>query len=274
VVTTVLWLLGTVEVCGAAALAMVERSPSLIVGCDLATTHPRPFGRDSFVYAADGSRLGMVPMSHNREQPVPLHPPSRWLRRTPVASSRMGAGGSFSTTRSARNDRSLEPGHHRSSPMTHLRENVVGALRPPAGDLRPWVCGIRDGRGPLRRAGTAGQRHRGDQRDFPGSPAGGGRAQRVLPLRGGIEDAHLAPRAVPAATALLVASGFSGGARRHGNRSSNLWPRAERSRASAASTDWRARSTRSPSRPPSAPCSRPASTGWTTPRRRCSRPRP
>ena len=38
----------------------------------------------------------------------------------------------------------------------------------------------------------------------------GGRAQRVLPLRDGIEDAHLAASAVPAATALLVASALWG----------------------------------------------------------------
>jgi hypothetical protein len=34
--------------------------------------------------------------------------------------------------------------------------------------------------------------------------------QRVLPLRGAVEDAHLAPSAVPAATAVLVASAFLG----------------------------------------------------------------
>ena len=43
---------------------------------------------------------------------------------------------------------------------------------------------------------------------LPGISGSGGRAQRVLPLRGGIEDAHLAPPAMPEATAVLVASAF------------------------------------------------------------------
>ena len=38
---------------------------------------------------------------------------------------------------------------------------------------------------------------------LPGISGSGGRAQRVLPLRGGIEGAHLAPPAMPEATAVL-----------------------------------------------------------------------
>lgn len=43
---------------------------------------------------------------------------------------------------------------------------------------------------------------------LPGISGSGGRAQRVLPLCGGIEGAHLAPPAMPEATAVLVASAF------------------------------------------------------------------
>ena len=45
---------------------------------------------------------------------------------------------------------------------------------------------------------------------LPRISGSGRRAQRVLPLRGDIEDAHLAASAVPAATALLVASALWG----------------------------------------------------------------
>lgn len=41
-------------------------------------------GSDSFVYAADGSRIGTVPSSRNRE-PVPLARMSRWLPEATVA---------------------------------------------------------------------------------------------------------------------------------------------------------------------------------------------
>jgi penicillin-binding protein 1A len=65
----------------AAALVMVARSPQGLVGCHLAATRPHVAGRDSFLFAADGSRLGAVPTSQNRE-PVTLDRMSRWL---PVA---------------------------------------------------------------------------------------------------------------------------------------------------------------------------------------------
>ncbi|HMJ32409.1 MAG TPA: transglycosylase domain-containing protein [Baekduia sp.] len=65
----------------AAGLVMVARSPQSLIGCHLASTRPRVVGQDTFLFAADGSRLGAVPTSQNRE-PVTLDRMSRWL---PVA---------------------------------------------------------------------------------------------------------------------------------------------------------------------------------------------
>jgi penicillin-binding protein 1A len=80
----VVLLFAVVSLSGAAALVIVARSPGPIVGCDLDSTHPRVFGRNSIVYAADGSPLGTVPTGRNRE-PVPLWRMSRWLPRATVA---------------------------------------------------------------------------------------------------------------------------------------------------------------------------------------------
>jgi penicillin-binding protein 1A len=77
-------LLAVVALSGAAALVIVARSPGPVVGCDLDSTHPRPFGRTSLVYAADGSELGSVPTGRNRE-PVPLWRMGRWLPKATVA---------------------------------------------------------------------------------------------------------------------------------------------------------------------------------------------
>jgi penicillin-binding protein 1A len=77
-------LLALVALSGATALVMIARSPGPIVGCDLTSTDPHVFGRNSFVYAADGSRLATVPTGRNRE-PVPLWRMSRWLPRATVA---------------------------------------------------------------------------------------------------------------------------------------------------------------------------------------------
>jgi penicillin-binding protein 1A len=52
--------------------------------CDLAALRPATLGHNSFVYAADGSRLGSIPSERNR-QPVPLDAVSPWLRRATVA---------------------------------------------------------------------------------------------------------------------------------------------------------------------------------------------
>jgi penicillin-binding protein 1A len=65
----------------ATALVLVAGSPQGLVGCHLASTHPHVGGRDSFLFAADGSRLGAVPTTQNRE-PVTLRRMSRWA---PVA---------------------------------------------------------------------------------------------------------------------------------------------------------------------------------------------
>jgi penicillin-binding protein 1A len=84
VVAGVALLFALLALSGVAALVIAARSPGPIVGCDLASAHPQLFGRDSFVYAADGSRLGAVPTGRNRE-PVPLWRMSPWLPRATVA---------------------------------------------------------------------------------------------------------------------------------------------------------------------------------------------
>ena len=62
---------------GAAVLALGPR-------CDLDALHPISIGQNSFVYAADGSLLGVIPAERNR-QVVPLGHISPWLTRATVA---------------------------------------------------------------------------------------------------------------------------------------------------------------------------------------------
>ena len=62
---------------GAAVLAFGPR-------CDLASLHPARIGQNTFVYAADGSLLGVIPAERNR-QVVPLDKISPWLSRATVA---------------------------------------------------------------------------------------------------------------------------------------------------------------------------------------------
>jgi penicillin-binding protein 1A len=69
---------------GVAAVALFVRDPSTFVACDLAKEHPRQLGRNSFLYARDGSRLGAVPSSWNR-QPVSLSRMGKWLPVATVA---------------------------------------------------------------------------------------------------------------------------------------------------------------------------------------------
>jgi penicillin-binding protein 1A len=69
---------------GVAAVALFLRDPATVVGCDLDAEHPRRLGRSSFLYARDGSRLGAVPSSRNR-QPVRLSRMGRWLPAATVA---------------------------------------------------------------------------------------------------------------------------------------------------------------------------------------------
>jgi len=76
--------LAALALSGAAALLIVAHSPGPVVGCDLNTAHAGQLGRDSLVYAADGSALGTVPTGRNRE-PVGLWQMSRWLPEATVA---------------------------------------------------------------------------------------------------------------------------------------------------------------------------------------------
>jgi penicillin-binding protein 1A len=52
--------------------------------CSLSTLHPVNIGQSSFVYAADGLRLGAIPAERNRE-PVPLRRMSPWVTKATVA---------------------------------------------------------------------------------------------------------------------------------------------------------------------------------------------
>ena len=62
---------------GAAVLALGPR-------CDLDALHPVSIGQNTFVYAADGSLLGVIPAERNR-QVVPLRLMSPWLTKATVA---------------------------------------------------------------------------------------------------------------------------------------------------------------------------------------------
>ena len=62
---------------GAAVLALGPR-------CDLDALHPVSIGQNTFVYAADGSLLGVIPAERNR-QVVPLRQMSPWLTKATVA---------------------------------------------------------------------------------------------------------------------------------------------------------------------------------------------
>jgi penicillin-binding protein 1A len=52
--------------------------------CDLDSLHPVLIGRNSFVYAADGSLLGSIPAERNR-QPVAAEDMSPWVRKAAIA---------------------------------------------------------------------------------------------------------------------------------------------------------------------------------------------
>jgi hypothetical protein len=64
-------------VAGVAAVLVIAGSPDLVVSFSLASAHASMIGRDSFVYAGDGSRLGAVPTTRNRE-PAALERMSHW----------------------------------------------------------------------------------------------------------------------------------------------------------------------------------------------------
>jgi len=74
----VLLSLVVVSAAGVAAALVVAGDPNLIVSCSLASSKSRTVGRDSFVYADNGMRLGAVPTTRNRE-PVAIERMSPWL---------------------------------------------------------------------------------------------------------------------------------------------------------------------------------------------------
>ncbi|MFL5826088.1 MAG: transglycosylase domain-containing protein [Thermoleophilaceae bacterium] len=77
--------LAGIAAAAAGAAFLVASAPGLAVGgCDLASAHPRVFGRDSFIRAENGLILGAVPTTRNRE-PVPLERISPWLPKATVA---------------------------------------------------------------------------------------------------------------------------------------------------------------------------------------------
>jgi penicillin-binding protein 1A len=52
--------------------------------CDLSSLHPVTIGQNSFVYAADGLRLGSIPAEKNRES-ISLSRTSPWVRKATIA---------------------------------------------------------------------------------------------------------------------------------------------------------------------------------------------
>jgi penicillin-binding protein 1A len=73
-----------VIVLGAAGIAAGAAVLALGPRCDLDALHPVRIGQNTFVYAADGSLLGVIPAERNREV-VPLGHISPWLTRATVA---------------------------------------------------------------------------------------------------------------------------------------------------------------------------------------------
>jgi len=54
-------------------------------GCSLASLEPFSIGQNTFVYAADGSRLGSIPSEGRNRQKVPWHKISPWVPKATVA---------------------------------------------------------------------------------------------------------------------------------------------------------------------------------------------
>jgi penicillin-binding protein 1A len=69
---------------GVSAVALFLRDPTTFVNCDLAKERPWQLGRNSFIFARDGSRLGAVPSQRNRA-PVALSRMGTWLPTATVA---------------------------------------------------------------------------------------------------------------------------------------------------------------------------------------------
>src|SRR5688500_6576211 len=68
----------------AVAGAAVTQVATFGSSCDLDSLKPIEIGQNSFVYAADNSRLGVIPAEKNR-QPVPLRKISPWMPKATVA---------------------------------------------------------------------------------------------------------------------------------------------------------------------------------------------
>jgi penicillin-binding protein 1A len=69
---------------GVAVAVLFVDDPATLVSCDLGSAHARNLGRNSFVAASGGQRLGAVPSTWNRE-PLPLKRMSPWLPKATVA---------------------------------------------------------------------------------------------------------------------------------------------------------------------------------------------
>jgi hypothetical protein len=65
--------------------------------CDLSALRPARIGQNTFVYAADGSLLGVIPAERNR-QVVPLGRMSPWLTRQPWPSRTSGSTSTAGST--------------------------------------------------------------------------------------------------------------------------------------------------------------------------------
>ena len=76
-----LLLLAFVGAIGAATVG----GASVVSGCDLDSLRPASIGQNSFVYAADGSRLGSIPSAGRNREPVELRDVSPWVIRGTVA---------------------------------------------------------------------------------------------------------------------------------------------------------------------------------------------
>ncbi len=77
-------LFAVLAVLVAAGIAGATAVLTLAPRCDLSALRPTKIGQNTFVYAADGSRLGSIPAERNR-QVVPLTRMSRWLPLATVA---------------------------------------------------------------------------------------------------------------------------------------------------------------------------------------------
>jgi penicillin-binding protein 1A len=69
----------------AIAVATAVAAPAIVsADCSLSSMHPLTLGQSSFVFASDGSLLGVIPSARNRE-PLPLSQISAWLPKATVA---------------------------------------------------------------------------------------------------------------------------------------------------------------------------------------------